>query len=319
MINVSIVIVCMNNLKNLYPCLDSIYKYTTVPYETFVVAYLFSKENLERLQKDYPWITIIESNEIRGFSENNNLALRQAKGEYCFVVNDDTYFQEPIIDCLYKDIIALPDEVAIISPKIVGITGHIQYSGREKMTAMNFLFSLSTSKIACCKNSSYIRNSGVFQTYNILGAGFLIKTKVFQSVGFFDENYFFCPEDIALSDTLNKLGYKCYVNADIVLIHKGGLSAGAISKVNVATRPAALMGELIFYSHKNLFLSIILRLIKFFLLWLQMFYHFFKSIYSKRREANLLYAIGDLNCISVIFSNKSPKEIFVKYFNRVVR
>ena len=32
MIDVSIVIVCMNNLKNLHPCLESIKKYTTVSY-----------------------------------------------------------------------------------------------------------------------------------------------------------------------------------------------------------------------------------------------------------------------------------------------
>ena len=96
-IDVSIVIVCMNNLKNLYPCLESIKKYTTVSYETLVVAYLFSKENLEKVKKDFPWVTFIESNEIRGFSENNNLALRDAKGEYCFVVNDDTEMKMDVV------------------------------------------------------------------------------------------------------------------------------------------------------------------------------------------------------------------------------
>lgn len=89
--DVSIVIVCMNNLNNLYPCLESIRKYTSVSYEAFVVAYLFSKENLLKVKLDFPWVTFIESNEIRGFSENNNLALKQAKGKYCFVLNDDTY------------------------------------------------------------------------------------------------------------------------------------------------------------------------------------------------------------------------------------
>lgn len=101
---VSIVIVCMNNLKNLYPCLDSIRKYTHVSYETLVVAYLFSKENLERLKRDYSWIRIIESNEIRGFSENNNLALRQARGQYCYVLNDDTIMDSPVIDRLVETI-----------------------------------------------------------------------------------------------------------------------------------------------------------------------------------------------------------------------
>ena len=79
MLEVSIVIVCMNNLKNLYPCLESIRKHTTVSYECFVVAYLFTKENLEKVKADFSWVKFIESNVIRGFSENNNLALKQAK------------------------------------------------------------------------------------------------------------------------------------------------------------------------------------------------------------------------------------------------
>lgn len=81
---VSIVIVCMNNLKSWYPCLESIRKYTHFSYECFVVAYLFPKENLEKVRNDFPWVKFIESNEICGFSENNNLALRQARGKYCY-------------------------------------------------------------------------------------------------------------------------------------------------------------------------------------------------------------------------------------------
>lgn len=46
----------------------------------------------------------VESNEIRGFSENNNLALRQAKGKYCFVQNDDTELKMPCIDKLVETI-----------------------------------------------------------------------------------------------------------------------------------------------------------------------------------------------------------------------
>ena len=129
-IDVSIVIVCMNNLKNLYPCLESIKKYTTVSYETLVVAYLFSKENLEKVKKDFPWVTFIESNEIRGFSENNNLALRQAKGKYCFVLNDDTFMDIPVIDRLVDSIEKQPSDVAIMSPKGLFPDGSLQSCGR---------------------------------------------------------------------------------------------------------------------------------------------------------------------------------------------
>ena len=76
--DVSIVIVSMNKTEYLFPCLDSIREHTSVTYETLVVAYMFSTENLEMLRRRYPWVTVIESLELRGFAENNNLALRQA-------------------------------------------------------------------------------------------------------------------------------------------------------------------------------------------------------------------------------------------------
>ena len=45
---VSIVIVCMNRMDNLYPCLEGVRAHTSVSCETFVVAYRFSPDNLAR-------------------------------------------------------------------------------------------------------------------------------------------------------------------------------------------------------------------------------------------------------------------------------
>ena len=139
MIDVSIVIVCMNNLDNLYPCLDSIKTQTQkVSYETFVVAYLFSEDKILKLKTDYPWVIIIESNEIRGFSENNNLALRLAKGKYCFVLNDDTYHRESVIDELFDELNNLPEQIAILSPIILNVDGSVQYCGRPKYNLFTY-------------------------------------------------------------------------------------------------------------------------------------------------------------------------------------
>ena len=80
---VSVVIVCMNRPDLLYPCLEGIRTHTSVPYEVWVVAYMFSEENLTRLKADWPDIKVVESRELRGFSENNNLALRQIDSDYC--------------------------------------------------------------------------------------------------------------------------------------------------------------------------------------------------------------------------------------------
>ena len=90
--------------------------HTAVPCETFVVAYRFSPENLAKVQADFPWVRWIVSDGTRGFSENNNLALRQARGRYCFIVNDDTLMDMPVIDRLAEDFARLPKDAAAVSP-----------------------------------------------------------------------------------------------------------------------------------------------------------------------------------------------------------
>lgn len=265
MIEVSIVIVCMNNLKNLYPCLNSIRKYTTVAYETFVVAYLFSKENLEKVKQDFPWVTFIESNEIRGFSENNNLALRQAKGKYCFVVNDDTEMKMSVIDRLVEDFSVLPENVAIVSPKLIHSDGSDQVCGVPPISFKTVILEklhLWNRK----KQIHFVNQTGLFKSYNIIGAAFLIKRDIFESVDWFDERYFFCPEDIALSTLLNNKGYACYVDGNAKIIHYEGMSGKSLSLIQTATKPAARRGSIIFLSKGNKTYAVCIEIVLTFLL-----------------------------------------------------
>lgn len=319
MVDVSIVIVCMNNLSNLYPCLNSIRKYTKeVTYETFVVAYLFSKENLERVKVDFPWVIFIESNEIRGFSENNNLALRQAKGKYCFVLNDDTEIKMPVVDMLVETIEKLPQEVAIISPKLISPDGQTRNCGvpykdwRHLVLGMAYLYKQKNDK-------KYSNKEGVFKSYNIVGAAFMVKTEILKMAGYFDEYFFFAPEDIALSTTINKMGYQCWVNADIELIHKEGMTGKSLSLVQTATRPAHAKGGLYFYSgNKTSGLGcFILRIFYFSYSFAQFVVHRTKGILNGGKNEDYILSIGDWHVCETIFTNLTPKEVFVKYFNKI--
>ena len=314
-IDVSIVIVCMNNLKNLYPCLESIKKYTTVSYETLVVAYLFSKDNLEKVKNDFPWVTFIESNEIRGFSENNNLALRLAKGKYCFVLNDDTEMKMDVVGGLVRTIENLPKEVAIVSPRTIYKDGNVQTCGRPfkdwKKMILQDLHLINDKS-----DKKYSHKKGVFKTFNIIGAAFLIKTDIFNSVGFFDERYFFTPEDIALSTLLNKLGYSCYVNADIDIVHYESMSGkpNKISYIQAATIPAAKKGILIMFSQNNkmIYLTFGLWIIAFSLF--QYLFHSSKSFTKEKPNFDDVLAKGAIRTCITLFSSLTPKDIFKKYY-----
>lgn len=318
-IDVSIVIVCMNNLNNLYPCLNSIRKYTTVSYETLVVAYLFSKENLEKVRQDFPWVTFIESNEIRGFSENNNLALRQAKGKYCFVVNDDTEIKMDTIGKLLKTFDGLPANVGIVSPKFLNANGSLQLCGKEERDRWVYFRSFyHLPKDA--KQQEYVNKTGVFLTKQILGAGFMITTDLFKEIGWFDERYFFAPEDLEVARQIERKGFLCYVNSDAELYHYEGMTSRSLSMVSTATKPASVLGSIIYYGDGSKFWSLIIRIHQLLGCFLRCVYHGIMSR-TKSSMANYhsVWMIGYKNATMACLSKKTPKEAFMYYYNLVLQ
>ena len=313
---VSIVIVCMNNLKNLYPCLESIRKYTHVSYECFVVAYLFSKENLEKVKHDFPWVKFIESNEIRGFSENNNLALRQAKGKYCFVQNDDTELRMPCIDKLVETIEKLPDKVALVSPKGLLGNGEIQYCGRAEHSRWHYFlgaFGLWSEKRANKRNPTH----GIFKSYDIIGAYFLIKTNLFREIGWFDERYFFTPEDLAVSAELRKRGYECWVDADAEIIHYEGMTGKSMSPIQTATGPAGFVGAMMWRGGNTYLGYCLFTLLNLPYTIGQFVYHSLRSNHHGTPNRYNLLAKKERNILSICFTTKTPKEVFAEFYKRI--
>ena len=299
---VSIVIVCMNRLDNLYPCLEGIRAHTGVPCETLVVAYRFSPENLARAQADFPWVRWIVSDGTRGFSENNNLALREARGQYCFVVNDDTLMQMPVIDRLVEDFARLPEDAAAVSPCIRFPDGRVQTCGRGPWTpwryARHYLHLVDETR-----PTRWTMQEGLFRTYTLNGACFLIRTDVFREAGWFDERFFFTPEDIALGDLLNRRGRSVWTDADVSITHVAG---GSVSALEAAIKPARVRGSLLFYGEP--------LLLKLFICCFEAL-RVCKYAFLPRTPRNILMRRTAVNVLHTVFSGLSPKEIFIRFAN----
>ncbi len=318
MTDVNIVIVCMNNWGNISRCLDSIRAFTSVSYEVLVVAYMFSGDNLERLRHDYPWVKIVVSDEIRGFSENNNLALRQATGRYCFVLNDDTELTMPAIDRLVATMDSQPDDVAIVSPVLLNPDGTVQVCGRPPMNWRTFIMHrLHLWKESAC--TDYVNKSGIFITYNIVGAAFLIRTDLFRRLGWFDERYFFTPEDIALSTLVNKSGLKCLVDTSATLTHFGGMSGKSASMMRAATYPAAVKGEIAFFADGEKLLYYTLTCFSFAISLFTIPFNICRLIIrpSDKTLRPLIY--GNWNVVKSVFNKLSSKEVFLHYYRQIYK
>lgn len=309
---VSIVIVCMNRLDNLYPCLDSLRKHTAaVSYETLVVAYRFSDDNLSKVRADYPWVEFVESRQTRGFSENNNLALRRARGRFCFILNDDTEIREDVIGALVEDFGRLPESAAIVTPRLVNADFSLQLCGRPPYPARHYLLQqwhlYSEPKDDTVGKTPLAGR--IYGTSNISGAAFLIKTDIFRSLGWFDERYFFTPEDIALSTLARSRGYGVYVDAAVAVVHKWRTTAGRLSP---AVRPAAVRGSLIFFSGGSPLKYFVLALG----VWTAEFSKYLKAALRCRlrpTEENRIKARTFRNICRSIFTRRSPKELFISY------
>jgi len=298
---VSVVIVCMNRPDNLYPCLNSIITHTKTECEIFVVAYMYDKEKLQEAGIKYPQVTFIESDEIRGFSENNNLALRQATGDYTFILNDDTEFDTDVISALANDLANLPEDAAIVAPTLRNSDGTLQLRGRPDYPARDYLLQQWHLHKEPIDNGS-----GLFRTFNISGAAFLIKTDIFRQLGWFDERYFFTPEDIALSTLCRKKGFSVWCDGNVNITHKWRTTA---SRIAPAIRPAAVRGSLIFFSRGSK--------TKYALLgagvWLSETLKMLKAKFTGRTEDFKTFR----NIKNGIFSNLSPKELFITNYHNL--
>ena len=299
---VSIVIVCMNRLDNLYPCLEGVRAHTGVPYECFVVASRFSPENLAKAQADFPWVRWVPGDEIRGFSENNNLALPQASGKFCFIVNDDTLMDTPVIDRLVADFGRLPDDAAALSPCIRFPDGRIQTCGRGPWSAWRYARHY-LHLVDETRPSPWTMKEGLFRTYTLNGACFLIKTKVFRELGWFDARYFFTPEDIALGHLLNDQGHTVWVDADVSITHVAG---GSVSSLEPAIKPARVRGSMLFYGEPLPLKCFI---------WCFEALRVCKYAFLPRTGRNALMRRTARNVMGSVFSHSSPKELFIKYLN----
>ena len=309
---VSVVIVCMDRPDLLYPCLESMRVHNQAECEVWVVAYRFSEENLARLKSDWPAVKIVESRELRGFSENNNLALRQVTGDYCFIVNDDTRMQMPVIDRLLADFDRLPADAAIVSPKIVFPDGRVQTNGRAPWTAWRYVKHY-LHKVDETVPTPWSMKEGLFRTWTVNGACFLIKTDVFREAGWFDETYTFTPEDIAIGHKINEMGYTVWSDADVEITH---LAGGTVSRLEAAIKPTRVRGALQFYSGGSA--------LKYFLLgsfvWCVEAVRRLKYLFADRSDpashAAIMYTTAG-NVMRSIFTKRTSKEIFTELYRQV--
>jgi GT2 family glycosyltransferase len=117
---VSLITVNYNGAHYLEICLPALraQDYPSDRFEIIVVDNASSDSSLELLRTRFPEVKVIQNKDNQGFAEGNNIALRQARGDYLVLVNNDT---APALNWLSQLVKAAEEH-----PEAGMVSGHLQ-------------------------------------------------------------------------------------------------------------------------------------------------------------------------------------------------
>jgi len=229
---ISVIIVNYNVKEYLEQALLSIKKALVgISYEIFVVDNASVDGSVPYIRKKFPDIQIIENKENLGFGRANNLALKEAKGEYVVLINPDTVVQENTFVELLRFFESHPDASAATC-KIINPDGSFSVDCRHniptpmvafwKVTGLSRLF--PKSKVFGRYNLTYLDPDQIYPVPAISGSFMMIRKNVLDEIGYFDEQFFMYCEDIDLCYRIHKADHKIYYVPTTQIIHYKGES-----------------------------------------------------------------------------------------------
>ena len=261
---VSVVIVSYNVSHYLLQCLDSIKSALRgIEGEIIVIDNHSRDDSVSLVRRCHPEATVIESLHNLGFAKANNIAIRQAKGDYVLLVNPDTLIEENTI----KDVVNFLDDnqhAGAAGLMMVNADGTPAPESRRAVpTPMTAFYKFS----GLCSMFPKSRRFGKYylgflpwdspQRIEVVSGAFcMVRRTTLDAIGLLDEDYFMYGEDIDLSCRILKAGYENWYLPSRIVHYKGeSTQKSSFAHVHVFYR-AMLIFIRKHYSHLAAILSV---------------------------------------------------------------
>lgn len=174
------------------------------------------------LKKEYPFITHITSPVNVGFAGGNNIGLHFAKGEYVFLLNNDTEVTPGLVTHLVEYLQQHP-ECGIACPKIkyYSVPDTIQYAGG---VGLHPLTSRSYDIGYLQKDNGQCNDTRKTDLPN--GAAMMIPARLLKQAGLMSEMFFLYYEELDWAARFKKAGYQIHYVGTAEVFHKESVSTG---------------------------------------------------------------------------------------------
>ncbi|MGI0009808.1 MAG: glycosyltransferase family 2 protein, partial [Nitrosopumilaceae archaeon] len=215
---VTIIIPTKNNRDLLHRCITSIKNKTSYKnYEIIIIDNNSTREDTVSYIKSLPY-TVIKYDAQFNFSKMNNLAVSRASGDYLLFLNDDT---APLESNWLSEMVSICelDDVGVVGAKLVHGNNTIQHAGIALLKTGAGFHPLQGVN---SKSPDYFGFLNVIRDCSaVTGACLLIKKKIFEEVGGFDEKFDLYYGDTDLCMKVRKHGCGVVYTPYAVLLHQG--------------------------------------------------------------------------------------------------
>jgi GT2 family glycosyltransferase len=223
---VSIITLNYNNTPVTADFLRSVRLHCHYPAVEVIVVDNGSRENPTiACLKEYPEAKIILTGSNLGFSGGNNVGLKAAKGDFFFIVNNDTEFTPGLLEGLL-DSFKTHRDAGLVSPKFHYFfhKGTIEYAGFNKVNVLTGRnTSIGKGEI---DQGQYDQPR---ETPYAHGGGMMTSREVVNTVGMMPEIFFLYYEELDWSEQMRRAGYKVYYQPASLIYHKESMTTGKAS------------------------------------------------------------------------------------------
>jgi GT2 family glycosyltransferase len=232
--DVSVCIVSWNVKDLLRDCLNSLKAQAgNVRYETIVVDNASSDGSAEMVQREFPWVKLVDPKDNLGFGRANNLAYRHSTGRWVLLLNPDTVVLDRAIEKLVQFADRHPEAGAVGGRTLKRDGVSLERSCCWGSPGLWPLFCKGLGLHIIFKNSpifnreamDYWQRDSVREVGVITGCCLMIRRDVYEQTGGFDDHFFMYAEETDLCWRIRKTGGRLVFCPEAQIIHLVGESA----------------------------------------------------------------------------------------------
>jgi GT2 family glycosyltransferase len=242
----SVLLVNYNDREHLSRCLSSLKgQIENISHEIVIVDNDSSDGSQDFIRETYPDVRLICNSENVGFARANNRGLQECGGEFVLLLNTDTIVMPDAIEILMTAIKSNPG-LGAVGPALLLKEDKFQVSFGQKVS---FFPELLQKGLLNHFYRIWLRVSRKTRNVGWLSAAcLLLRHRVLQDVGLFDETFFLYFEDIDLCVHIRKLGYSLLFQPRARVFHVGGATT---ANMKLLSRYHYRRSQLYFYRKHN--------------------------------------------------------------------